>query len=201
MNLLWPLIVGALAVVLLERLVLDRRYGRTPVSYMSSNPAAALADAVITAGILTAGAALAWPAAALLLVPAGAGWCYGAVLIFSFTGLALAVKPVIARRRSRSMADRRCVRAAAVSSLMGVTVLVPQAIAGAGRFPAFTQSVRTAALAAAVFAGVGILYRGLREHIALAGNGEERGSPVAEFLTAGLMALAFAGLRFLAVPG
>jgi Na+-translocating ferredoxin:NAD+ oxidoreductase RnfA subunit len=191
----------ALAVVLVERFVLDRRFGRTPFSGLSRNPAAALADTGIAAGILTAGAALAWPVAALVLVPAHAAYCYGAVLIAAFTGLALAAKPLVARQRNYFMADRQCIRAAVVSSLLGIMVLVPQALINAGRFPAFSQSVLTAALAAVVFAFVRFLYGGIREHLALAGNGDERGPLVSELLTAGLTALACGGFQAFSIPG
>jgi Na+-translocating ferredoxin:NAD+ oxidoreductase RnfA subunit len=198
---LLPLIVAALAVVLAERFVLDRRYGRTPFSELSINPAAALADTGMAAGILTAGAALAWPVAALVLFPAHAVWCYGAVLIAVFAGLALAAKPLAARRRNYCMAGRQCVRAAVVGSLLGIMVLVPQALTAAGRFPSFGRSVATAACAGAVFAFIRFLYAGIREHIALAGNGDERGSLVAELLTAGLTALACGGFQVFSIPG
>ena len=196
-----PLFAVACAVVLVERFVLDRRYGRTPFSGLSSNLPAALADTGTAAGILTAGAALAWPVAALVLVPAHAVYCYGAVLIALFTGLALAVKPLAARQQDYFMADRQCVRAAVVSSLLGMMVLVPQALTGAGEFPAFRQSVGTAMLAAAVFAFIRFLYGGIREHIALAGNGDERGPFVEELLTAGLTALACGGLQAFFIQG
>jgi Na+-translocating ferredoxin:NAD+ oxidoreductase subunit B len=154
-----------------------------------------LADTVMVAVLLTAGAALAWPIAALVLVPAHAAYGYGAVLIAAFTGLAQAAKPLAARQRDYFMADRQCVRAAVVSSLLGIMVLVPQALTDAGRFPAFWQSVRAAACAAAVFAFIRFLYGGIREHIALAGNGHERGPLVSELLTAGLVVLACGGLQ------
>jgi Na+-translocating ferredoxin:NAD+ oxidoreductase subunit B len=186
-----PLFAVALVVVLVERFVLDRRYGRTHFSGISGDLPAVLADTGISAAILTAGTALAWPIAALALVPAHAVYCYGAVLIAVYTGLAMAAKPLVARQGNYFMADRQCIRAAVVSSLLGIMVLVPQALAEAGGFPAFWQSVRTAALVAAVFAFIRFLYRGIREHIALAGNVNERGTLVSELLTAGLIALAF----------
>jgi Na+-translocating ferredoxin:NAD+ oxidoreductase RnfA subunit len=198
---LTALIAVALAVVLAERFVLDRRYGRTPFSELSSNPAAALADTGITAGILTAGAALAWPVAALVLVPAHAAWCYGAVLIAAFTGLAMAAKPLAVRQRNYLMAERQCIRAAVVSSLLGIMVLVPQALTTAGRFPSFGRNILTAACAGVIFAFIRFLYAGIREHIALAGNGDERGSLVAELLTAGLTALACGGFQVFSIPG
>lgn len=198
---LMPLIVAALAVVLAERFVLDRRYGRTPFSGLSRNLPAALADTGMAAGILVAGAALAWPAAALVLVPAHAAFGYGAVLVAAFAGLALAAKPLAARQQGQCMARRQCFRAAAVSSLLGIMTLVPRAFTTTGGFPAFGESVVTAACAGAVFAFIRFLYGGIREHIALAGNGDERGTLASELLTAGLTALACGGFQAFAVPG
>jgi Na+-translocating ferredoxin:NAD+ oxidoreductase subunit B len=197
------LVTAALAVVLVERFVLDRRLGR-PSSYcLSSNSAAALADAGFVAGLLTLGAALAWPVAVFVLVPAHAEFCYGAVLVAVVSGLALAARPLLARQRNHSIDDRRCIRAAVVSSLIGIAVLVPQSIAGAGRIPAFMQYVGTAAIASAVYVIIRFIYGGIREHMTLVGNGrsQSQSTLVSEVLTAGLTALACAGLPFLSIPG
>jgi len=80
-------------------------------------------------------------------------------------------------------------------------VLVPLALSDAGRCPAFGQSVRAAACAAAVFVFIRFLYGGIRGHIALAGNGDERGPLVSELLTAGLTALACGGLQAFFIQG
>ncbi|MBN2188178.1 MAG: hypothetical protein JW699_01890 [Chitinispirillaceae bacterium] len=193
--------VIALAVVLAERLVLDRLSGRIQFSALSSNPGAVLADSGMAAGMLIAGAALAWPAAALVLVPARAAFCYGALLVAAFAVLALAAQPLAARRQGHCMARRQCFRAAAVCSLLGMMALVPQALFDGGRFPAFEQSIVSAVSAAAVFVFIRFLYKGIREHVALAGNGNERGTLFAELLTAGLVALACGGLQVFSVPG
>lgn len=184
------LVAVALVAVLAERFVLDRCFGRMPFSLLSRNSADALYDTGLIAAILTLGAALSWPLAAFVLVPARAEYGYGAVLVAALTGLAIAAEPLVARRRSYYMARRQCMRAAAVSSLIGIMVLVPQAVGDAGRFPDFTRSAGAAAMAAAVYSFIRFLYGGVREHVALAEKGEGRWPIFYWLLTAGLVALA-----------
>ena len=187
----------ALIVVLAERFVLDGRLGRTPFSDRTKNFAAALADTGIIAAVLTAGAAVAWPVAALLLIPAGAVYCYAPVLMAAFLMLALAAEPVFSRWWPFFVLNRIFARAAVVSSLLGFMVLVPQMGNDARHAVAFTQSVATAALTGAVFAVTRLLYHGVRERVVYIGNGRAGGSLAQELAAAGLIALVLAGISTL----
>jgi Na+-translocating ferredoxin:NAD+ oxidoreductase RnfA subunit len=176
----------ALITVLIERFVLEGRIGRTALFAASTNAAASLPGAGIVAGMLTAGAAGAW-----LTIPLGASWCYPIALIGVILAAALGAESAFARRCFFPVLNRIFTRAAVVSSLLGIVILVPQVNPGLS----FVKSITTALLAGAVFAVTRLLYYGVRERIR---NGRPGAASVAqELVAAGLLALALAGISTL----
>jgi Na+-translocating ferredoxin:NAD+ oxidoreductase RnfA subunit len=83
------LIASALIAVLTERFVLDRCLGRTRLFAVSTDIRGALAGAVVTAVLLTAGTAVTWLIVAVALVPLRAVYCSATVLIAVICGLAV----------------------------------------------------------------------------------------------------------------
>lgn len=188
----------SLIVVLAERFVLEGCLGRTLFSDRTKNPAAALAGTGIIAGMLTAGAAAAWTFTALVLIPAGAAYCYAPVLIVAFLGLALAAETVFSRFGPFPLLNRIFERAAVVSSLLGFMVLVPQMGGDVRHAVSFVQSVATAALTGAVFGVISLLYGGVRERVVYSGTRQEAGGSLArELAAAGLITLVLAGISAL----
>ena len=192
---------AALIAVLADRFVLDRCFGRRCMPTMLDRT---FPEAGIVPVLLTGGAAAAWVIAALVLNPLRAAYCYAPVLVAVILLLATGGEAVLERWRPFEMLNRVFGRAAVISSMLGLLVIVP---AAGHHAVSFSQSAAAGILTGTVFVIISLLYSGIREKAGLTcqtrltGTGRGSEAFAKELVAAGLLALVLAGVLNLNLSG
>lgn len=180
---------AALIAVLADRFVLDRCCGTRSMTTALDRT---FPEAGIVPVLLAGGTAAAWVVTALVLNPLHAAYCYAPVLIAAILLLAAGGEAALARWRPFEMLNRVFGRAAVISSMLGMLVIVPAAGHPAFSFP---QSTGTGILAGTAFVIISLLYNGIREKTGQAGlTCQPRLELAKECIAAGLLALVLAGV-------
>ncbi|MCU0608887.1 MAG: hypothetical protein MUF22_03855 [Chitinispirillaceae bacterium] len=181
----------ALAAILIERLVLDRVLGATPLSDSSTRLSRSIIGPALVFVLLTVSAAAAWAGNAFILNKIGASYCFPLMIVALILVLAFGADQLLSRWKPFELVSRLTARAAVTSSLLAVTLI-------AGSQAPDLKFAATGAAAGGAYLFTALLYKGVLEKIRLAGAAV---SASQEILSAGLLALVLAGIAGLHLFG